>query len=231
MNIDCFFKRFTDILMSDKMDSTFETINFLVGGTTSYKTGKLLNFAVSQMEQGECYVETGVFQGATLISANYRNGRKAYGIDPYIGMVERADALAVREKALQYIGGLGEGAQLIQKDFRQVAKEEIPEPIAVSFIDAMHMYQDVKDNLLWLEPLLADNALIFFDDVNYDGVEKAIFEWKKEHDETYDLMFHMKPFYYNNDYVWSLGDRFTNNGLSILRFHRSPAQKATYVHV
>jgi predicted O-methyltransferase YrrM len=228
MNVDCFLKRFPEILFGLQNDSTFETINFLVGGTTSHKIGKLLNFAVSQMSGEECYVETGVFQGASLISANYRNGRKAFGIDPYIGMAERADPIPVRDKARQYIAGLGDGAVLIEKDFRHVSQEELGSPVGVSFIDAMHTYQDVIQNLEWLEPKLADNALVFFDDINYEGVQNAVFDWFSTHRENYELTFLAKPFYRDGNYLWTLGDRFLNNGLAILRYHKDSAMKATF---
>jgi hypothetical protein len=231
MNMDCFLKRYTDILLNDKEDSTFQMINFLVGGTTSYRTGKLLNFAVSQMSEGECYVETGVFQGATLISANYRNGRPAFGIDPYIGMVERADYASVRDRARNFVAGMGEGAKLIEKDFRVVTKEEIGMPIGVTFIDAMHTYKDVTENLEWVYPLLADNALLIFDDVNFQEVGDAIFDWIKNHPYHFELTCFIKPFYQNADYLWSLGDRFLNNGVCIIRYHQNPMHTASYLSV
>lgn len=227
MNMDCFLKRFADILLTDKEDGTFQTINFLVGGSTSYRIGKLLNFAVSQIGGDECYVETGVYNGGTLISANYRNGRKCIGIDPYIGMVESIDPLSIRDRAKQYIAGIGEGAQLIEKDFRDVTPEEIGAPIAVSFIDAMHTEKDVFENLEWLHPLLANDALVIFDDINYQGVSNAISRWQIAHADTYDLTCYIKPFFQSINYTWSLGDRFLNNGVCILRYHKNPEANAT----
>jgi predicted O-methyltransferase YrrM len=229
MNMGCFLKRFPEILMNDRQDGQFETLNILIGGSTSARIGKLLNFAVSQMSDGECYVETGVFNGGTLISANFRNGRPAFGIDPYDGMVERADPSPVRDKARLMIGVMGEGAKLIEKDFRVVTKDDLGGlPVAVSFIDAMHTYKDVTENLVWLEPLLAKDALIVFDDINYGGVEGAIHDWFGSHRENYELTALIKPFYQDLGNLWTFGDRFLNNGVAVLRYHKDPLAKGVF---
>jgi predicted O-methyltransferase YrrM len=226
MNMDSFLKRFPEVLMNEPHDAIFEAMILWVGGSTSHRIGKLLNFAVSQMDLGECYVEIGVFNGGTLISANWRNGRSCIGIDPFEGMVEVHNPTPIRDRARRNVEMMGEGARLIEKDFRNVTKEEIGLPIAVCFIDAMHNFKDVTDNLVWLEPLLANDALIFFDDVNYGGVQEAIHEWHKNHAETYDMTIYLKPFYQDAKYVWSMGDRFLNNGLCVLRYHRNAASVA-----
>lgn len=223
MNMDYFLKKYTSIFMNDGNDTTFETLKTLIGGTTSTRIAKLLNFAVSQIGHDECYVETGVFTGCTLISANRNNGRRCVGIDPYEGMTETVDFTRIRDQARAYIAGYGEGAVLIEKDFRGVTKEEIGMPVAVSFIDAMHTEKDVLDNLEWLHPLLADDALIFLDDINYLGVSVAISKWLSKHGDTYDLTAYIKPFYQDEKNSWAIGDRLLNNGVCILRYHKNPA--------
>jgi hypothetical protein len=225
VNMDYFLKQYARILLNDANDAPFETIKLLVGGSTSVRISKLLNFAVSQISYDECYVETGVYLGGTLISANRNNGRICIGIDPYEGMAERPDWQNVRDRAKEYIAGLGEGAILIQKDFRKVTQDEIPKKVAVSFIDAMHHKKDVLDNLEWLHPLLADDAIVGFDDVNYLEVSQAISQWLSLHGEQFDLTFYAKPFYQDEQNSWSVGDRLLNNGFCLLRYHKNPAAK------
>ena len=174
VNVDCFLKRYTGVLLNDENDALFQTFKVLVGGTTSVRIMKLLNFAVSQIGHDECYVETGVYTGGTLISANWMNGRTCIGIDPYEGMVECKDFSAVRDQARININGMALGSKLIEKDFKKIGKDEIGMPIAVSFIDAMHNFDGVYENLVWLDPLLADHAIIIFDDINFLGVSQAI---------------------------------------------------------
>ena len=220
MNMDCFLKRYTSFLMKDEGDSLFESFKFILGGTTSPRIGKLLNFAVSQMGHDECYVETGVFTGGTLIPASWNNGRVCIGIDPYEGMIESSDYLFIKEQAQRNMKTMSPNSKLIEKDFRNVTKEEIGMPIAVSFIDAMHNFNGVYDNLSWLHPLLADHAVIVFDDINFLEVSQAIAQWLKEHGETYDLTAYIKPFYKDENYISSISDRFLNNGICILRYHK-----------
>lgn len=225
MNMDCFLKRFSQILLSSDNDATFEAFKIWVGGTTSPKIGKLLNFAVSQMGKDECYVEVGVFTGCTLISANYVNGKTCIGIDPYSKTMNEsvmANPEVIRDQARWNISRLAPEIKLIEKDFRDVTKEEIGLPIAVAMIDARHTYQDVYENLQWLHPLLAEDALLFFDDINYDGVSKAIFDWITKNGDTYQLTCYIKPFYQDDRYISSVIERVLNNGVAILRYHRNP---------
>lgn len=226
MNVDFFMKRFADILMHSAHDDTFETLKLLTGGTTSPRIAKLLNFAVSQMASDECYIEVGVFMGGTLCSAAYANGKSCIGIDKYdreeIKTMFHMDATMVRDRCLHNITSICPGVQLIEKDFRLVAREEIGYPVAVSFIDGAHLRKDVLENLAWLEPFLADEAILVFDDINYWGVTKAIFDWSSEHSENYDLIAYVKPHFSDDNNTYSLTDRFLNNGVCILRYHKDP---------
>lgn len=225
MNIDCFLKRYTRVLLSSDGDAMFEAFKIWVGGTTSSKIAKLLNFAVSQMDKGECYVETGVFTGTTLISAHWANGKPCVGIDSYSENLKEASVLpaaTVKELARQNIARLASESKLIEKDFRDVKADEIPGKIAVAFIDALHTEKEVTDNLLWLEPMLAPTALIFFDDSNHEGVYKAIFKWLEMRPETTHLLCHIQPNYKDSSYMSSVEDRVLNNGFSIILHHKNP---------
>jgi hypothetical protein len=226
MNMDCFLKRYSSVFLSSDGDPTFETFKILIGGTTSTRIAKLLNFAVSQIGHDECYLETGVFTGCTLVSAHWANGRLCYGIDPYnsaMNEVSVAKPDVIRDQARLTINHMAAEARLIEKDFRDVKPEEITKKVAVSFVDARHTEQDVTDNLNWLHPLLADDALLFFDDINYLGVSIAISKWLSAHGDTYDLTAYIKPFFQDEQNSWSVGDRVLNNGVCILRYHKNPA--------
>lgn len=226
MNIDAFMKRFATVLLNDKDDHVFETIKTITGGTTSSRICKLLNFAVSQMSDDECYVEVGVFNGTSLCSAGHVSGKTCIGIDKYdptyIAQMCGLDSQVVRDRCLHNIRSMTPWASLIEKDFRTVTKEDIAKPVAVSFIDGKHDFGDVNENLNWLEPLLSDEAIIIFDDVNYEGVTRAISNWVASHSTTYDLVAYVKPFYLDNNYSWSISERFLNNGVCILRYHKDP---------
>lgn len=225
MNMDYFMKRYTCVLMNEKDDHTFETLKIITGGTTSPRIAKLLNFAVSQMDKDETYVEVGVFAGTTLISAAHVNRKRCIGIDNYDMEYMKGmgcDPKTVRDRCVYNINVTNCGAQLIEKDFRNVTKEDICYPIAVSFIDGTHNFESVMENLKWLEPMLADEAVIVFDDVNYLDVSRAIFSWLHQNPEHWDMLSYVKPFFYNDKNTHSVQDRFLNNGVAILHYHKDP---------
>ncbi len=230
MNMDCFMKRFLEVLMNDQTDHEFISIKMLTGGTTSHRIGKLLNFAVSQMNEAECYLEVGVFLGATICSAAHANNRECIGIDKYdpqmLGLMSHLPASHIRDRCLHNTKQFSSHIKLIEKDFREVTKAEIPMPVAVSFIDGEHSYKDVRDNIAWLEPFLANHAIVVFDDVNWHEVETAVQEVIATRKDSFDLVFYAKPIFNNSDYTWTLEERFLNNGMCILRYHRAIAQAA-----
>jgi hypothetical protein len=224
MNIDCFLKRFTDVLCNDKQDDIFNTVSIITGGTTSARIAKLLNFAVSQIDDSECYLEVGVYLGTTLCSAGLNNEKTCVGIDNYNqGSPEFVDkdASKLRDRCLHNINSMVRKATLIEKDFHDVTKEEIPKPVAVSFIDGRHDFDGVTDNLKWLEPLLADNAIIVFDDINYFEVSDALGKWMSENYKNYEMLCYIKPFYTNCNYISSIRERFLNNGIAIIKYGRN----------
>lgn len=235
MNIDCFLKRFSDVLLNDKHDNVFETLKIITGGTTSARICKLLNFAVSQMSNDECYLEVGVFTGSSLCAAGYNNEKVCIGIDKYdendLNEMTRIKPSELRDRAIYNLSCLSTKSRLIENDFRNVKKEDLGMSIGVSFIDGKHDYEDVTKNLEWLEPLLSDYAMIVFDDVNYDEVSRAIFDWIKNHPENYDLLAYVKPFFVDCSYISSQYERFLNNGICILYFHRQPGNSLGIVGV
>jgi hypothetical protein len=227
MNIDCFLKRYTSLLFKEDGDAVFETLKILTNGTTSIRIAKLLNFAVSQMEGDECYVEVGTFTGGTLVSACYRTGKVCIGIDPYdkeyLWKMCAANAPTVKDAAHRNIETFCTSAKIIEKDFKEVTPEEIGHPIGVAFIDGAHMKEPVLQNLEWLHPQLADNAVIIFDDVAFVGVFQALFSWLSAHADHYELLTFVKPFFQDDKYLYGLQDRLLNQGIAILQVHKKEA--------
>jgi len=216
MNINHFMTRFSDVLLNDTHDTTFETFKLLTAGTTGCRIAKLINFAASCLAEDECYLEVGVFTGYTLIAANYSNNRLCVGIDSFkpdqIFSIKPED---VRAKCKFNLMNYTTNALLIDGDFRDVPKEQIAQPVGVHFIDGDHSYQAIKDDINWVKPMLAKNALVIFDDVIYPDISKAIMETALE--SGFEPVFFHRPLYVA-DTFYALGDRVLNNGLAILRY-------------
>lgn len=216
MNINNFLARFSDVLMNDTHDQTFETLKLLTAGTTGCRIAKLINFAVSCMAESECYLEVGVFTGYTLISANYNNNRKCVGIDSFqpdqIFSIKPDD---VRAKCLFNLKNYTTNVTLIDGDFRNVSKDQIVSPVSVHFIDGDHNYQAVKEGVAWVKPMLAKDSILIFDDVMYPEISKAVMETAVE--PGFEPVFFHRPLYVS-DTFYAMGDRVLNNGLAILRY-------------
>lgn len=222
MNAKYFAHKFCDILMNETNDHVFSNIKFYTGGGTSPRIAKTINFATALLEKGDAYVEVGVFRGFTLASASYGNTEPCYGIDNFdvavIGpeLVKEEVIAACKKNIESYPNS---HITLIESDFRNVTKEDIKEKIGVLFIDAKHTFKDVIENLEWAEPLLADNAIIMFDDAALDEVDAAIKGWWMDHLKNYDLIFHARPIYTGEPHI-PVYDRFLHNGLGILMYAR-----------
>ena len=216
MNINYFLSRFSDVLLNDKNDQTFETLKLLTAGTTGARIAKLINFAASCMSPDECYLEVGVFTGYTLISANYQNMKKCVGIDSFqpdqVFSIKPDD---VRAKLKFNLMNYTYNTDMIDSDFRTVTKDQIKSPVAVHFIDGDHNYEAVKEDIEWVKPMLAKDALLIFDDVGYAGITKAIQEAAQQ--PGFELVFFYKALYVG-EAVYSVGDKVLHQGLAILRY-------------
>lgn len=202
--------------MNDTNDQTFETLKFLTGGTTSARIAKLLNFAASCLDEHECYLEVGVFNGYTLLSANYSNFKRCIGVDNF-SQIFSLDPEAVKAKCKQNLMMYSNDVLLIESDYKDVTPEVVGKPIGVHFVDGDHCYQAVKEGMEWVKPMLAKEAIILFDDAGYKEVSKAILEQANE--PGFELMFMQKPLFVG-DTVYPIGDHVLHQGLAILRYTR-----------
>lgn len=217
MKINQFLTRYTDVLMNDTNDQTFEMLKFLTGGTTSARIAKLLNFAVSCLYDDECYLEVGVFNGYTLVSANYSNFKRCIGVDNFT-QIFSLNPESVKAKCKQNLMMYSTNVLLIESDYKKVTSEVVGKPIGVHFVDGDHSYKAVKEGMEWVKPMLAKEAVILFDDAGYKEVSKAILESASE--PGFELMFMQKPLFVG-DTVYPIGDHVLHQGLAMLRYSGS----------
>ena len=221
MDTTKFLHNYNNLICSDFGEQEFAAIRVLCPGLSSPKLGKLLNYAGRCLPKGEIYLEIGTFTGYTLISASHHNTHtKFLGIDNFRLIGEKTtpehqawvrDRLRLNREHFKY-----GNQEVIDSDFRNV--QFSPDvKIGVFFIDGHHTREEVYENFKWAHPNMADEALIFVDDISIGGVGDGITGWTKDHPE-YMEFFRMHNFYPKED-----GDHWSNsfwNGLSILRFKR-----------
>lgn len=221
MQYESFIANYLRTISSNEHDAIFGAIQVATGGLSTPRTGALLNMAASCMDEGERYVETGVFSGYSLISAGFRNNRSVLGIDNFdvdgsnSSVGTPMDKDVIRGRLLENLKKFNHvRATVVESDFRTVDLSDVK--TGVSYIDARHDYQSVTDNLKWLEPSLAKDAVLIFDDPDITGVADAVLDWCHNH-LNYELLymqrsrdiFHRTPAY----------DSTFSNGLAVVHFN------------
>lgn len=131
-----------------------------------------------------CYVEIGVFQGLSLISASLEApGMPCFGIDNFATLDPGGDNLGIVRERLQRFGAVN--ATLIDNDF-EAALRELDGPlggrrIAVYFIDGPHDYRSQMVCLLLAKRHLHPRAVIVIDDANYAFVRQSTADFLAGH--------------------------------------------------
>jgi hypothetical protein len=157
---------------------------------SSFAIGMLLNKAVREMPVDQCYVNIGFWHGFSLFSGMLGNPDKTcIGVDNFSEFGDpRAEFLNnfARLKSEKHFS-----REMDYEDFfSRLADDSIPEftgKIGVYFYDAKHEYEHQLKGLKLVEPFLADGALVFVDDWNWEEPQRATcdfilsspFEWEQ----------------------------------------------------
>lgn len=138
----------------------------------------LLNLAASCLDDGEAYVEVGVYHGASLIGAMLGNeGRRFVGIDSFAfrdASLEKVEANLARF-------GLPRPELLVGDAFALARNGTLDDVrIGVWYYDAAHDYDAQVEGLRIAEPFLVRGALVIVDDTDWEQVERAMDDYLAE---------------------------------------------------
>lgn len=124
-------------------------------------------------EPNSCYLEIGVFQGLTLVSAAIEAPTlPCFGIDNFATLDPEGTNRAIVDDRISRFEATN--ANLINLDF-EAALESLGDHIgerkvAVYLVDGPHDYRSQLVCLTLIQPFLHDNAVIVIDDANYPDV-------------------------------------------------------------
>ncbi len=154
---------------------------FRVDGLSSPRVRCLLNNLCRQFVSPlGAYVEVGVYNGSTLISAAWGNTGRYIGVEDW-STTQAKDVLA------KNLAHFAPHAQLIEGDFRQV---EFEGKAHVAFYDADKRENIIRENLRKLIPIVR-NGILVVDDVTELGAwqktEQFLFEEVKALGLRFDL--------------------------------------------
>ena len=179
-------------LQDAKAEKLIFESDVLTGYSSKSLTALLQNLCL-HMEEGECYLEVGVFQGLSLLSmAGAVKGRNVgvFGIDNFSQFDEDGKNFGlVRSRAKELAL---DNYEVINRDFEEALLnlgDFIGErKLGVYFVDGPH---DYRSQLLCLEMAkgyMADQGVIVIDDCNYVHVRQATYDFIRMNPE-YKLVY------------------------------------------
>ncbi len=159
-----------------------------LSGLSGLKTVGLLQRLARLFENDDqaCYLEIGVFQGLTLVSAAIEAPSLAcFGIDNFATLDPQGENLGIVRQRMNKFATAN--ATLINQDFEK-ALESLDKHIgkrklAVYFVDGPHDYRSQLICLLLAKKHLHENAIIIIDDANYADVRWSTRDFLLGHPE------------------------------------------------
>jgi len=180
-------------------------------GMATENVGSLLNYAVSLLEPGECYLEVGTWKGRTLSYAMEGHADKEfYACDNFSQFTrpprwywpfgEREPKRSLQRVLLR--ASKNYRVTFLEGDFR-VILPRLNRQVGVYFYDGGHSFDDQFEGLELALPLMATESLIIVDDtnpyekgVNESEAREADSQWLAKHPEwrlLFDLCAPLPP--------------------------------------
>lgn len=150
-------------------------INNKIPGLTSARVQTLLNEVAKGVGS---YLEVGAYLGSTGAAVLQDNPIKAYFVDRWQEQIQpnRKDLGGIPDNSKEQFANnidpfIGDSyVTIIDSDFLSVDLTKIDSKIQMMFYDGPHDEQQVRNAVLYYYPVLADEAVIIFDDANWEGV-------------------------------------------------------------
>ena len=191
MNTNNFVAQMNSLAFQTGLDSITKA-DKEVGGFSGPYVMKILNLAISNMEDGECYLEIGTHQGKTLIGGMIGNENKvAVAVDNFSQFNDDTEA-----KLHANIEKFGLGAQIhfFKKD-SDMFFEAMPvkdKEVGVYFYDGDHDTEAGLKGLCDVVPYLANEAVIILDDFSSHGAWRSIYRFLGRYPRETALLFAMR---------------------------------------
>lgn len=153
-----------------------------VEGITSDRTRQLLN---ELAKLSTSYLEIGVLNGGTFCSVLDGNTLKAYAIDHWKDETQAADgSTSIKASKQTFIDNVRKfkntsTIKLFDSNFLNVDKTEINN-IDMFFYDADHSHEMTSAAVRYFSDKFTNEAILIFDDANFDGVVSGAKEGMKE---------------------------------------------------
>ena len=148
-----------------------------VRGMSTENVRFMVNEIVKRCAAGGVYLEVGMFQGCSLLSAAYGNlGTRCIGIDDFSQFNEgNKNELILKENLAKFPDhkNIETYNQNYQKAIESIFGKEPGLKVDVYYYDGEHSYENQMRGLEIILPHLADKCVILVDDINWTEVQTA----------------------------------------------------------
>jgi predicted O-methyltransferase YrrM len=166
----------TDLHPKDRRMSVLDEKG--VKGMSTENVRYLFNELCKNYAPNGVYVEVGIYQGCSILSAAlYNTELDCTGVDNFSQFDPNGDNLnTLRENIKKFESKKERGTiGVFEIDFRKFLRsfKDDGKIIDIYFYDGPHEYQDQMDGLNLALPLLNDKCIIIIDDVNLERTQRA----------------------------------------------------------
>ena len=166
-------------------------LNIKVGSVSNKNT--LVN-KIKSFNKDIIGVEIGVWEGENLkkLAIECTNIKKIYGVDPYqpYGNWKRfvdIDSLELAKKEAQNNISNLVNAELIIKTSLDASKNFEDESLDFIFIDGNHSFESAYTDIVTWYPKAKKGGLFSGDDFSIDGVNDALYKFKRENNMLHEI--------------------------------------------
>ncbi len=204
MTVEKYYSKIVEVCLDigERRESKIQEHQRLVEsyGASGLRTKHFLNSLLSNGKM--VYLELGVYYGSTLICGLYKNPDvKAYAVDdwryseidsPSVKLDDKGKPIpweTIRLLAKENIEKFGiTNVKLIEKDWLELKKSDIPEPVEIVHIQPMPGVTKVQLTAILntIYPLLAVTSIIVADYTKDDTIRTTYEEWVKAKDFNVD---------------------------------------------
>ena len=144
-------------------------------GWASHAHRRLINFLVASAGRDACYVEFGVWLGATLASAGWNNANaRCFGVDDFSETWANLERAERRSRIATNLHFAGVEAELVEADCLTLDMNRFP-PINVAYYDADHSRAATLAGCLRLHGHLAPGmSVLLVDDIMRTDVAAGV---------------------------------------------------------
>lgn len=172
-------ERLTEVLAGEH-DHEFEDIISSIHCMSRARVYAVINAIVSAMEPGELYVETGCYQGGSMIAALRNNDAQAIAVDSFGEFQTTNSAAQTRANFERF--GVSNRVVLRDMDFKTFfAQLPTDFKIQTYFYDGQHDYEGQLAGMEAGWPYLHSGSIILVDDFLYPEVNRAVNQFISNH--------------------------------------------------